>query len=176
MALGAALARTDIGVVLAGEGAECALYGLFVGDESQHLDNFTVIDHAIPHGTSRELYKGILDGRARGVFHGKIIVRPDAQKTDAIQTNKNLLLSAGARVHTRPQLEIRCNDVKCAHGATVGPIDGDALFYLCSRGLEEAEARRLLVRAFLTEALERAPGPRIRQHAENAIAERMGEL
>jgi Fe-S cluster assembly protein SufD len=175
VALGGALARTDIGVVLAGEGAECALYGLFVGEESQHLDNFTVIDHTTPHGTSRELYKGILDGRARGVFHGKIIVRPDAQKTDAIQTNKNLLLSKEALVNSTPALEIFADDVKCKHGSTIGQLDAAALFYLRSRGLGEEDARALLTYAFAADVADRVRVPAVRARIEEALRPRLPE-
>jgi Fe-S cluster assembly protein SufD len=115
------------------------------------VDNHTTIDHAVPHTTSRELYKGVLDGQSRGVFHGRIIVRPDAQKTNAEQSNKNLLLSKGAEIDTKPQLEIRADDVKCSHGSTIGQIDSDALFYLQARGIDAAEAKRLLTRAFVAE-------------------------
>jgi Fe-S cluster assembly protein SufD len=169
VAFGSALARTDIRVLLSAEGAECALYGLFVGDGSQHLDNFTVIDHATPHGVSRELYKGILDGRARGVFHGKIIVRPKAQKTDAIQTNKNLLLSREALVNSTPALEIFADDVKCKHGSTIGQLDANALFYLRSRGLGEAEARALLTYAFAADLADRIRVPAVRAQVEEAL-------
>jgi Fe-S cluster assembly protein SufD len=173
VALGGALARTDIRVVLSAEGAECALYGLFVGDGSQHLDNFTVIDHATPHGVSRELYKGILDGRARGVFHGKIIVRPKAQKTDAIQTNKNLLLSKEALVSSTPALEILADDVKCRHGSTIGQLDANALFYLRSRGLDEAQARALLTYAFAADVADRIRVPAVRAQVEQALRSRL---
>ncbi len=173
VALGAALARTDIRVVLSAEGAECALYGLFVGDGSQHLDNFTVIDHATPHGVSRELYKGILDGRARGVFHGKIIVRPKAQKTDAFQTNRNLLLSKEALVNSTPALEIFADDVKCRHGSTIGQLDANALFYLRSRGLGEAEARALLTYAFAADVADRIRVPAVRAQVEEALRPRL---
>jgi Fe-S cluster assembly protein SufD len=155
MTFGGALVRNDLNVRLAAEGADCTLNGLFVGSGSQHLDNHTLIDHAKPHGTSRELYKGIMDGKSRGVFHGKIIVRPDAQKTDAMQTNKNLLLSKEALVNSTPALEIFADDVKCRHGSTIGQLDAGALFYLRSRGIGEREARDLLVYAFASDVSSR---------------------
>jgi Fe-S cluster assembly protein SufD len=155
MALGGALVRNDLNVVLAGEGSECTLNGLFMGAGQQHLDNHTRIDHAQPHCASRELYKGILDGKARGVFNGKIVVHKDAQKTDAMQTNKNLLLSADASVDTKPQLEIFNNDVKCYHGSTIGRLEDTAIFYLRSRGLDLEAARGLLTYAFASEIIGR---------------------
>ncbi len=162
ISLGAKLARNDLGALLAGEGAECTLYGLFEVAGTQLADHHTVIDHARPHGTSRELYKGILDGRSRGVFDGRIVVRPDAQKTNAMQTNKNLLLSREALVHTKPQLEIFANDVKCKHGATIGQLDEAVLFYLRSRGIGLAEARRLLVHAFAGEIVDTVASDAVR--------------
>jgi Fe-S cluster assembly protein SufD len=155
VALGAALARNEIAVVLDGEGSECTLNGLYVTTGRQHVDNYTTLDHAKPHSTSHELYKGILDGKSQAVFHGRIIVRQDAQKTDAIQRNKNLLLSEGAVINTKPQLEIYADDVKCTHGATVGQVDPDAVFYLRSRGIALQEARALLTYAFTADVLGR---------------------
>jgi Fe-S cluster assembly protein SufD len=176
VALGSTLARTDLHVTLAGRGAECHLYGLYVGKERQHLDNHTVIDHAEPHCTSRELYKGILDDASRGVFHGKIIVRPDAQKTDAIQTNKNLILSREALVNSTPALEILADDVKCKHGSTTGQLDDKALFYLRSRGIGEADARALLTYAFAAEVAERIPVASVRTAVERELGVRLGEI
>jgi Fe-S cluster assembly protein SufD len=155
IALGGQIARCDAVAVLGGEGAECTLNGLYVADGCRLVDNHTVIDHASPHGTSHELYKGILGGRARGVFNGRIVVRPDAQKTDAKQTNKTLLLSDEAQVNTKPQLEILANDVKCTHGATVGQLSDEALFYLRARGIGLEDAKSLLVRAFATDVTDR---------------------
>jgi Fe-S cluster assembly protein SufD len=155
ISLGGALARNDVNVRLDAEGADCTLNGLFLGNGTQLLDNHTLIDHAMPHGTSRELYKGILDGKSRGIFHGTIIVRPDAQKTDAMQTNKNLLLSKESLVNSEPALEIFADDVKCRHGSTIGQLDAAALFYLRSRGIGEDEARRLLVFAFASDVASR---------------------
>jgi len=157
--LGGALVRNDACVLLAEEGASCRLDALFAGEGEQLLDHHTLIDHAMPHGTSRQLYKGILGGAARGVFRGRVIVRPGAQKTDAEQSNPNLLLSAGAEVDSKPQLEIHADDVKCRHGASIGRLDEDALFYLRARGLDEAAARDLLMRGFAAEVLEALPVP-----------------
>ena len=171
--LGGALARTDINVLFADEGSECALNGLFLTSGTQHVDNHTLIDHAKPHCTSRELYKGILDGRSRGVFHGKIIVRPDAQKTDAIQTNKNLLLSREALVNSTPALEILADDVKCRHGSTIGQLDANSLFYLRSRGIGEREARALLTYGFAADLTRRIRVPRIREQIEAFLGLRL---
>ena len=155
ISLGGALARNDLNVRLVAEGADCTLNGLFLGNGTQLLDNHTLIDHATPHGTSRELYKGILDGKSRVIFHGTIIVRPDAQKTDAMQTNKNLLLSRESLVNSEPALEIFADDVKCRHGSTIGQLDAAAMFYLRSRGIGEDEARNLLVYAFASDVASR---------------------
>ena len=155
ISLGARLARNDFGFLLDDEGAECTLNGLYEVAGGQLVDHHTTIDHAKPHATSRELYKGILSGRSRAVFDGKIVVRPDAQKTVAEQTNKNLLLSKEALVNTKPQLEIFADDVKCKHGATIGQLDKDVLFYLRSRGIGADEARRLLIHAFASEIVDR---------------------
>ena len=155
ISFGGHLARNEVVAVLDAEGADCALNGLYLARGRQHVDNYTTIDHAKPHGTSNQFYKGILDGHSAGVFHGRIIVRKDAQKTDAVQKNKNLLLSEDAVVDTKPQLEIFANDVRCTHGATVGQIDPEALFYLCSRGVGSREARALLTYAFAGDILDR---------------------
>jgi Fe-S cluster assembly protein SufD len=167
--LGGALVRNNVHPVLAGEGAECLINGLFVGKGSQHLDNFMVVEHATPHCGSRQFYNGILDDRSRGVFHGRIIVHKDAQKTDAKQTNRNLLLSDDAQIDTKPQLEIYADDVKCTHGATIGQIEESALFYLRSRGLSEADARRMLVQAFAGECIERIPAP-VREYCQAIVS------
>jgi Fe-S cluster assembly protein SufD len=151
--LGGGLVRNEIGALLAAEGCECTLNGLYVAGGTQLVDNRTTIDHAMPHCASHELYKGILDGKAKGVFNGKIFVRQDAQKTDAKQTNKTLLLSDDATINTKPQLEIFADDVKCTHGATVGQLAGDALFYLRARGIGTDEARALLTFAFANDIL-----------------------
>ena len=167
--LGGGLIRNNVHPVLAGEGGECLINGLFVGDGHQHLDNYMHVEHASPHCSSRQFYNGILDGHAHGVFHGRIVVHKDAQKTDAKQTNRNLLLSDDAQIDTKPQLEIYADDVKCTHGATIGQIEENALFYLRSRGIDEISARRILLLAFASECLERMkPGP-ARTHAERLI-------
>jgi Fe-S cluster assembly protein SufD len=155
IALGGALVRNEVNAVLDGEGGDCTLNGLYLVTGQQHVDNHTQIDHVQAHCTSRELYKGVLDGRGRGVFNGKIIVHKTAAKTDATQTNKNLLLSGDALVDSKPQLEIFNNDVRCTHGSTIGKLDQDALFYLRARGLDTETARRLLTYAFVSEVLAR---------------------
>lgn len=155
VSLGGALVRNDINARLDGEGCECVLNGLYLGSGEQHVDNHTRIDHVKAHGSSRELYKGVLHGKARGVFSGKIYVHAGAEKTDAKQTNKNLLLSQAAWVDTKPQLEIYNNDVKCTHGSTIGRLDEAAMFYLRSRGIGVEAARNLLTYAFASEMIDR---------------------
>jgi Fe-S cluster assembly protein SufD len=158
--VGGALVRNNVHPVLAGEGGDCLINGLFIGRGRQHLDNYMLVEHAQPHCDSRQFYNGILDQQSRGVFHGRIIVHKAAQKTDAKQTNRNLLLSDEAQIDTKPQLEIYADDVKCTHGATIGQIEEEALFYMRSRGLTEADARALLLFAFASECLDRmSPGP-----------------
>ena len=152
---GRRLVRNNVHPVLAGEGGECLINGLFIGTGRQHLDNYMLVEHAAPHCGSRQFYNGILDGQAHGVFHGRIIVHKDAQKTDAKQTNRNLLLTDDAQIDTKPQLEIYADDVKCTHGATIGQIEENALFYLRSRGINETRARKLLLMAFAGECLDR---------------------
>jgi len=171
--LGAALTRNDISVVLDGEGAECTLDGLYVARNRQHVDNHTTIDHARPHAVSHERYKGILAGSARAVFHGRIIVRKGSQQTDAKQSNRNLLLSGDAVVHTRPQLEIYADDVRCTHGATIGHLDEDSLFYLRSRGIGLAEARGVLIHAFAAGALGGLSLRSLREGVETEAAARV---
>jgi Fe-S cluster assembly protein SufD len=170
---GGALARNNVLVALEEEGAECTLNGLFLTSGSQRVDNFTVIDHAKPHGTSRELYKGVLDDSSRGAFTGRIFVRPDAQKTDAQQANKNLILSREALVNSTPQLEIRANDVKCKHGATTGQLDTDAIFYLRSRGISEEASRNLLTYAFASELVGRVGQPELRRAVDSVLHTRL---
>jgi Fe-S cluster assembly protein SufD len=153
--LGAGRSRNDIRVRLDAEGAECSLDGLYMVRGDQLVDHHTTIDHAGPRATSRQLYKGILADRARGVFNGRVVVRPNAQKTDADQSNKNLLLSNDALVHSNPQLEIRANDVRCKHGSSIGQLSADELFYLRSRGIGERQARKMLVSAFGEEMIDR---------------------
>ncbi|HVR83434.1 MAG TPA: Fe-S cluster assembly protein SufD [Planctomycetota bacterium] len=170
ISLGARIARNDFNVSLEGEGAECSLYGLYEVAGAQHVDHHTSIDHLQPNCTSRELYKGVLDGRSRAVFDGRIMVRAGAQKTSAIQTNKNLLLSQDALVHTKPQLEIFANDVKCKHGATIGQLDEGVLFYLRSRGIGLADARRLLIHAFAGEIVDTVKTDAVRSQIGGCLA------
>lgn len=167
--LGGGLVRNNVHPVLAGEGSECLINGLFVGNGHQHLDNYMLVEHASPHCGSRQFYNGILDDHAHGVFHGRIIVHKDAQKTDAKQTNRNLLLSDDAQIDTKPQLEIHADDVKCTHGASIGQIDEDALFYLRSRGIEDVSARKLLLFAFANECFDRMKQGPVRSHIEGLI-------
>ena len=173
---GGAIVRNNVHPVLAGEGGECLINGLFIGRDRQHLDNYMLVEHASPHCGSRQFYNGILDGHARGVFHGRIIVHKDAQKTDAKQTNRNLLLSDTAQIDTKPQLEIYADDVKCTHGATIGQIEENALFYLRSRGIDETSARRLLLFAFASECLDRMKEGPARSYVENVIQENLAHI
>ncbi|MFN2516636.1 MAG: Fe-S cluster assembly protein SufD [Pyrinomonadaceae bacterium] len=170
---GAALSRHDINVTLDHEGAECWVDGLYLVTTNQHADTHSVIDHRKPHCTSHQLYKGILDGKSRAVFNGKVFVRHDAQKTDAMQTNKNLLLSNEARVDTKPQLEILADDVKCAHGAAVGQIDEDELFYLATRGIHHDLARNLLTYGFAEEVIGKIKVDSIRTQLDEAVLHRL---
>lgn len=167
--LGGRLARHDISVVLDHEGAECWVDGLYLVGSDQHTDTHSVIDHQQPHCTSHQLYKGILDGNARAVFNGKIFVREGAQKTDAMQTNKNLLLSQQARVDTKPQLEIYADDVKCAHGAAVGQIDEEELFYLQARGINPELGRSLLTYGFAEEVIGKIKIDSIRSQLDEIV-------
>ena len=174
--VGGALVRNNVHPVLAGEGAECLINGLFIGKGRQHLDNYMLVEHASPHGSSRQFYNGILDDHAHGVFHGRIIVHKDAQKTDAKQTNRNLLLSDNAQIDTKPQLEIYADDVKCTHGATIGQVDEEALFYLRSRGVDEASARALLLYAFASECLDRMSCALVREYLQKQVQQWLPEL
>lgn len=176
LTLSGALVRNNVHVSLDGEGAECVLNGLYLGDGKQHIDNFTEIEHAKPRATSLELYKGILDGASRGVFNGRIVVHKDAQKSDARQTNRNLLLSADAAVNTKPQLEIYADDVKCSHGSTIGQLDPDALFYLRSRGLGPDEARSLLSFAFASEMVGRIQIDTLRRRLDDYLVARFRRI
>lgn len=169
---GAALARTELNAVLA-EGSDSTLNGLSVAGGKQHVDTRTSIDHAKPHATSHELYKGILDQRSSAVFNGRIIVRKDAQKTDAKQTNKNLVLSEGATINTKPELQIHADDVRCTHGATIGQLDGDSLFYLRSRGIGHERAREILIAAFAQEIIDGIRAEPLRKYVEQTLASRL---
>ena len=169
VALGGGITRNDIAATLEGEGAECTLNGLYMAAGRQHVDFHTTVDHAAPRGTSRELFKGILGGRARGVFNGRVLVRPGAQKTDSQQSSQNLLLSREAEVDTKPELEIYADDVKCSHGATVGQLDADMLFYLRSRGIDEGTAQGFLTRGFAQDLIDRMSIDAVRERLERLI-------
>ncbi len=171
--LGGALVRNDINPVLDGEGAYCDLEGLYMLAGKQHADNHLRVEHRTPHTSSREFFRGILDDRSHGVFCGRIIVRPGAQKTDAKQTNKNMLLSDRAQIDSKPQLEIFADDVKCTHGATVGQLDGDAVFYLRSRGISEDAAHSLLTYAFARESLAHVRDRGLRAQLEQLVLSRL---
>ncbi|HAV22372.1 MAG: Fe-S cluster assembly protein SufD [Ignavibacteria bacterium GWA2_55_11] len=173
--LGGSLVRNELISVLSGEWCECTMNGLSVGSGTQLLDNHTTIDHATPNGRSWEVYKAILDGSSKGIFNGKIFVRKDAQKTDAKQTNKTLLLSDSATIDTKPQLEIFADDVKCTHGATVGQLDEQQIFYLRSRGIGVDQARDLLTTAFGLEVIERVKNPSLRSYMERILRQRLHE-
>jgi Fe-S cluster assembly protein SufD len=167
--LGSRLARNEIVATIDGGDAECRLTGAYLGRGRQHLDTTTVIDHAKPGSRSHEYYKGVLDDAARGVFQGRIIVRPDAQKTDAHQLNRNLLLTEEAEVNTKPELEIHADDVKCSHGATAGEIDPDMLFYMRSRGLSEDAATRMLIDGFVGEIIDTIEDDALRSHLAGVV-------
>ena len=163
ISLGGKLARTDIDVILAGEGGECVLNGLYLTREQQHVDHHTRVEHVAPHTTSREHYKGVLSGKSTGVFNGRLVIRPHAQKVEASQTNNNLILSKEALINTNPELEIFADDIKAQHGATIGQIEDEHLFYLRSRGIDREEARRILIYAFSKEIVDRIPVSELRE-------------
>ncbi|MBV9468237.1 MAG: Fe-S cluster assembly protein SufD [Abitibacteriaceae bacterium] len=173
VSFGGSIARYDANAVMADQGIECTLNGVYLVAGQQHIDNHTVMDHAQPHCNSHENYAGILDGQARGVFNGKIFVREDAQKTDAKQSNRNLLLSPNAVINTKPQLEIFADDVKCTHGATIGQLDEDAIFYLRARGIDKEEARDMLVHAFASDLLTDIQIEPLRQQLEQELHTRL---
>ncbi|MGV3517245.1 Fe-S cluster assembly protein SufD [Luteitalea sp.] len=173
ISLGGRLTRNDINATLDGEGIECTVNGLYLADGDRLVDNHTAIDHAKPHCHSYEIYKGVLDGRSRGVFNGKIFVREDAQKTDAKQTNQVLLLSDDATIDTKPQLEIYADDVKCTHGATVGQLSAESLFYLRARGIGKDDARALLIHAFAEDIVERIRIDGVRRALEQVLLARL---
>jgi Fe-S cluster assembly protein SufD len=176
LALRAAFLRHELDVRIEGEGAQCSLDGLYLAGGRDFVDNHTSIEHTVPHGTSRELYKGVLGGEARGVFNGKVIVRPNAQKSDAQQTNKNLLLSARAEIDTKPELQILADDVKCAHGAAIGQPDPEAVFYLKSRGIGDVAGRTLLTRGFVDEVAQRIVPQTVRTALQGAVFERLDQM
>jgi Fe-S cluster assembly protein SufD len=172
-ALGARLSRNNIRACLAGEGLECNLNGLYLTRGEQLADHHMIVEHAKPHSASHEYFNGILDDKSKGVFHGRILVRPVAQKTDAKQTNKNLLLSDNATADTKPQLEIYADDVKCTHGATVGQLNREAVFYLRSRGIGPETARRMLIHAFAGEIIERVKCAPVREELDKLVWDRL---
>lgn len=175
-AFGGSLARLSLAVSLQEAGAHAELHGLLTPAGSQHMDAHTRIEHIAPHTTSAEDYRGIADGRGRGIFNGKVLVHSGAQKTDARQSSRNLLLSATAEIDSKPELEIYANDVKCSHGATTGQLDAAALFYLRSRGISESQARVLLIRAFAQSVLSSVESVRVREYLEALLGERFGPI
>jgi Fe-S cluster assembly protein SufD len=174
ISLGGALVRNEVSATLA-EGTDATLNGLYLVNGSQHVDNHTSIDHAQPHGTSHELYKGILDGKASAVFNGRIMVRKDAQKTDSKQTNKNLVLSDEAVIDTKPELQIFADDVRCTHGATIGQLDAESMFYLQSRGIGKQDARSLLTYAFAQDIIDRIKVQSLKDSLEGILLEKFNE-
>jgi len=174
ISLGGLLVRNDVNATLS-EGTDATLNGLYVVNGTQHIDNHLSVDHAKPHGTSHELYKGILDGKAAAVFNGKILVRKDAQKTDAKQTNKNLVLSDEAVIDTKPELQIFADDVRCTHGATIGQLDAESMFYLQSRGIGRQQARSLLTYAFAQDIVDRIKVQSLRDLLERILFEKFHE-
>lgn len=173
VALGGAIARTDIRVRLEGAHAHCDLNGVYVLNGRQHVDNHTRVDHVEPDTSSNEFYKGVLDDRSRAVFHGRVVVHPDAQRSDARQQNRNLLLSRNAEVDTKPQLEIYADDVACSHGATVGQFSDEALYYMKTRGVDEQTARSLLTFAFANEIIDKFELTALRTYIEHQLASKM---
>jgi Fe-S cluster assembly protein SufD len=173
IATGARLSRNNISTSLADEGVECVLNGLYLTRDEQLADHHMVVEHAKPHCNSHEYYNGILDGRSKGVFHGRILVRPNAQKTDAKQTNKNLLLSDDATIDTKPQLEIYADDVKCTHGATVGQLNDESIFYLRARGIGLDKARQMLIHAFAGEIIDRIRCEPAREEMDKIVWDRL---
>jgi len=172
--LGAALARSDISIFLQEEQAQCLMNGIYAPSEGQHVDHHTTVHHLVPNCSSKQDYKGILQGRSRAVFNGKVIVAKDAQHTDAQQQNKNLLLSANAEINTKPQLEIFADDVVCSHGATVGQLDEDALFYLASRGIDKLEASRYLIHAFAADNVRLIPNRTLADWMSQLLTRQLG--
>lgn len=173
--LGGSLVRRDLDTALAGSGASARVFGLYHGTGTQHVDNHTFIDHAVPETSSNEVFKGVLEDSSHGVFVGRVLVRPSAQQTSAHQVNKNLLLSESAEVDTQPKLEIFADDVSCTHGAAVGQLDAEAMFYLNSRGIGSELARRLLLQGFVKEVLDAVEDDAVRQYLESAVASRFGQ-
>ncbi|MGI8924428.1 MAG: Fe-S cluster assembly protein SufD [Fimbriimonadales bacterium] len=173
--IGGKWVRNDTNSILNGQGCECTIDGLYIGHGDQHIDNHTRLDHAQPNCPSHELFKGVLTDKSSAVFNGKIIVRQIAQKTDSKQSNMNLLLSDDAVINTKPQLEIFADDVRCTHGATIGRLDEDALFYLRSRGIDKTDARNLLIYAFASDVIDRIKIPELRESLEEMLFKRFAE-
>ena len=173
---GGALVRNDLVVDLQEPGAQCNIRGAYCLSGRQHVDNFTTVIHSAPHCSSNEHYKGVLDQRSRAVFHGRVRVAPDAQQTDARQANNTLLLSSDAEIDTKPQLEIYADDVKCSHGATVGSLDEQAMFYLKTRGIDSDSARSMLIRAFVDEILDAAEAGAVQQHVKTLVDDKMSSF
>ena len=174
--LGGKLVRNNLSSILKDSGTTTNFYGIYLGIDKQHIDNQTFVDHAYPNCNSNELYKGILTDNAKGVFNGKIMVRPDAQKTNAFQKNHSLVLSKGASMNSKPQLEIFADDVKCSHGATIGQLNEDALYYMRSRGLSKKEAISVLKQAFLTEITDLIKIDPVREKVEQMIVDKFKQL
>jgi Fe-S cluster assembly protein SufD len=174
MTTGARLARSETGILIAGSGVDCRLNGAYLLRGRQHSDNTTDIEHAGTHSHSRQFFKGVIDGRARAVFQGRVLVRPGAQRTDAHQLNRNLLLSPDARADSKPELVIHADDVKCSHGATVGDLDKDAMFYLRSRGIDAPRARAMLIEGFIGELFDDVPKPAIQLRLRGQLASWLG--
>lgn len=172
--LGGGLVRNDLNFTLGAQNCESHLYGLYISGGSQHIDNHSFVDHAMPHCFSNEFYKGIMMEQSTGVFNGKILVRPDAQKTNAYQSNKNVLLSEEAKINTKPQLEIFADDVKCSHGATTGQLDEEALFYLRARGIDMQAAKALLTYAFAADVLDHVTVEPLKEYLEAAVHTKLG--
>ena len=170
--LSGSLVRNNLNIVLDGEGIESHLYGLYLTNENQVVDNHTVVDHRKPNCNSNELYKGIIDGKSTATFNGKIFVRRDAQKTNAFQSNKNILLSDDGTINTKPQLEIYADDVKCSHGTSTGKLDEDKIFYLRARGLSETSAKKLLMHAFASEVVNTIKIGTLREYIEEKVSKR----
>ncbi len=174
--IGGRLTRNNLTIIMAGEGSNSDVRGAYIITRDQHVDNQVIVDHLVGHNDMNEIYKGILDGHARSVFHGSIIVRPNAAKVNAMQVDKNLLLSNDAEADTKPAFWIYCDDVRCGHGAACGNLDEDAMFYLRSRGIEEEEARMMLIRAFASEVVDAIQEPSIHGHVSALIAAKLDNL
>lgn len=173
ISLNGGIVRNNLHLIMEASHAEAHMYGLYLQRGNSHIDNHTIVDNAVPHCLSNELYKGILDGNATGVFNGKIFVRKDAQKTNAFQSNKNVLLSDAASINAKPQLEIFADDVKCSHGCTIGRLDEEGLFYLRSRGIPQREAMALLLQGFAMDVLEKIKNEPVRTYVEALIGKRL---